>query len=58
MPRCYLRMAQRIGINKDPGALMQLDLRDKGQSPQTKVWGKCKVICDFNLQKARFHGLS
>lgn len=29
MPRCYLRMTQRIDINKDPGALMQLDLHDK-----------------------------
>lgn len=31
MPRCYLRMAQRIGINKDPGVLMQLDLRGKAK---------------------------
>lgn len=31
MPRCYLRMAQRIDINKDPGALMQLDLHSKAK---------------------------
>lgn len=31
MPRCYLHMAQRIGINKDPDALMQLDLRGKAK---------------------------
>lgn len=31
MPRCYLRMAQRIDINKDPGVLMQLDLRGKAK---------------------------
>lgn len=31
MPRCYLRMAQRIDIDKDPGVLMQLDLRGKAK---------------------------